>query len=329
MKAKYLFLSMMSVAFAGVFSSCGSDNDDSFTMPQKPEVTPLALAADTVSMGIGETTTLEINTGAGDYKVINENPDIVTGEMNGNTLTITSSKKGLTGLVVSDGGGNYKRIVVRSMYQEIAFAQDQVNLETKLGHAVRAQVLITKGNGQYTYVSDNPDVANLITIVGDSVAVVSGKKTGTANIEITDVMGLKKTLVVNVTATEEPYTAKEKEEIMSSSVQRFVWEGYSRTISSQYNAVMSKAGNTYTYGWEYVIWGTKYYWATLNFTGDLTVGQKESGTLNAKVTWGLDEATYNNVKVEILKNDGKNIWATMSTVDNDYLYYGFFCMPVQ
>lgn len=329
MKAKYLFLSMMSVAFAGMLSSCGSDNDDSFTMPQKPEAAPLVLAADTVSMGIGEKATLEINTGAGDYKVINENPTIAKGTVEGNVLTITSTMKGLTGLVISDGGGNYKRIVVRAMYQEIAFEKEQVNLETKLGHPVRAEVLITKGNGQYTYVSDNPDVANLTTIVGDSVAVVTGKKTGTANIEITDVMGLKKTLVVNVTATEEPYTAEEKEQIMASSVQRFVWEGYNRIISDQYKAVMAKNGNTYTYGWEYIIWGTKYYWGTVNFTGDLTVGKKDGGALNAKVTWGMNEATYNNVKVEVIKNDSKNIWAVMSTVKDDYLYYGFFCMPVQ
>lgn len=329
MKTKYLFLSMICIILSSGLVSCGSDSEDSFQMPQKPEAAELVLGEDTVTVGVGETATVNINDGGGDYKVINENPAIVTGRVEGNVITITSLTRGLTGVVVSDADGNYKRLVVRSMYQEIAFDTDELGLSTKIGHAVTARVRITKGNGLYTTVSDNPDVATVTTIIGDSIAVVSGRKSGTANIEFTDVMGLKKTLVVNVETTEEPYTAAEKEAIKAITVQCFQWDGVYRTSSSIYKLISEKTGDTYKYGWEYTIGTRKYYWVYLTFTDDLTVGQKANGTVEAKPSWGATLAEYTDVKVEILKNDGTNIWAVISVVKDDYLHYGYFCLPVK
>ena len=141
----------MSLAMAMGFTACSSDDDN--TPNYKPVPAPvergeLVVDVDTVEVGVGETASFNISKGEGDYKLINENPDIATASLSGTTITVNSSEKGWAGVIVSDAKGNYKRVVIRSLYKIMLLDKESVSVGIKLGHTDgQDKVTITGGNG--------------------------------------------------------------------------------------------------------------------------------------------------------------------------------------
>lgn len=322
MKAKYLYLAMMSLVLSFGFTACSSDDNDNPT-PTPTNKSEMAFDKDTVKVGVGESATFNITSGGGDYKIINENPDIASGTVSGSAVSVASVKKGITGIVVSDAQGNYKRIIVKSMYFKMSLNKEAVEVGMKLGHTTdaTATVTVTGGNGNYTAVSADEKIVKVAGIA-DSVITLNGVAEGTTTVTITDMMGLTKTVNVTVKTTTIPYTDEEKQAQMLDETNVFNWDsGNSNEWGTFSTQIENNQQEVY---WDYY----GYYFMKVYFDGDLTVGKKTNGKVSAKLSWGEDPATYSPVDVEIIKNDGKKVWGVMSSIIDNYLWYGHFCIPI-
>ncbi|MFQ9996664.1 MAG: hypothetical protein ACLRV7_06285, partial [Hoylesella buccalis] len=70
-----------------------------------------------------------------------------------------------------------------------------------------------------------------------------------------------------------------------------------------------------------------YEFRNINFDGDLSVGKKKNGSYSQKSYWG-GSGQYDNMDIEILKNDGTRVWGIMSVIKDDYLHYGYFSVAL-
>lgn len=328
MKAKYMMAALSMLVLGFSFTACSSDDDDMPTYPEVPQAAQkeqLTFDTDTVKVGVGETATFNVTNGNGDYKVINENPDVATATVNGSTVTVTSTQKGIAGVIVSDAKGSYKRILVQSMYFTMAVDKENVEVGMRLGHTDgEARVIVKAGNGGYKATSADEKVAKIEDIRGDSAVIIQGVGEGTTTVTITDMMGLSVKVNVTVKVTSEPYSDDEKQTILSITDQDFVWDGSDK--GSWDDWFCSKNGDTYRFGFGYSWGSTVYSGSWLDYKGSLTAGTKGKGTVNNK-DWS-DTSSYENVDVEILKNDGKKVWGIMSVIKDNYLHYGYFVMPI-
>jgi len=319
MKTRYFFLSVVSaLALTATFTACSSDDDD--PTPEVVESKTITVDTDTLKMDVAATSTFNITDGGGDYKVFSENPEVVTATIDNNTVSVTSLRKGKTGVVISDAQGNYKRVVVQSMYMTMGFDKEAVTIGIKLGHTDgRATVTVTAGNGGYTAVVADENVAT--AQVGGDKIVLTAKAEGSTTLTVTDMMGLTKTVPVTVESSSIPYTDEEKQEIVNTLTDnKMVWDGQQANSWGNYAVVKDGDNNVVT--WAYYT----YYYLKFNVGADLTVGTKTNCTVEAKMDWGSDGTTYDNVTVEILKNDGSRIWGIVYVIKDNYLHYGYFCM---
>lgn len=319
MKTRYLFLALASIALAFGFTACSSDEDKPVE-PTPMKKSTLTFDTDTVKVPVGETATLTIKDGGGDYKVINEDPGVASGEINGNVITVTSRKKGITGIVVSDASGGYKRVLVKSMYFKINLEKTDVAIGLKLGHTLgTARVSVTGGNGGYKWESKNPEIAKVWDITKNGVIIIQGLSAGSTEIIITDMMGLSQSISVTVSVTEIPFTDEEKAEIMKSTEKIITWDG-KKNFDGYGPCTISEVDGKKRAGWDY--YGN--YYCLAYFTGDLSVGKKSNGKLVAKFDWGAEESVYEPVDIEILKREGGVVWGIMSTLKDNYLHTGYF-----
>ena len=322
MKLKYIYSALMAAVLMLGFTACSSDEDTPTTKPEPKVETPLTFDTDTVSVGVGETTTFNVTAGGGDYKAFCENPDIATLSIQGNAITISAVKHGYTGVVVSDAAGNYKRLIVKAMYKKILLDKEEVNVSMKVGHTDgTAVVTVTGGNGGYEAVSDYEDIAEVHSIV-DSVITIRGVGNGTAMITIKDKMGLTKTVKVTVTTTDIPFTEEEKASIMASTEPIMVFDdGRSRQYGSM--RIGQEDGKRIA-EWNY----SDYLYLKCWFTGDLTVGMKAEGKVGVKTDYWGESTTYEGVNVEIIKVSDTQVWGLMWLLKDNYLHYGYFILPI-
>lgn len=328
MKFKYLCLVLLSCVFLCGVTSCSNDDSDNSSSIIDKKKSELVFDTDTLKIEVGKTAALSIKQGGGDYKAIVENPEFISAELSGNILNVTSKKKGVTGIVVSDADGNYKRFVVKSMYLAMAVDKENLTIGMKIGHTDGSGVVhVTAGNGQYTAESDAPSVAEVRSIEGAKVTI-KAKKQGTAHITIKDAMNLSLKVTVQVNTTDIPFTDEEKAEIMADGTQRYMWNGDVQDVNGWYDMVKTIENNQNKIGWNYY---GDYYFHYVIFPGELTAGTKAIGKVQYKTGYGDDAevSTIDNVKVEIIKNDGNTVWGIMSVVYNDYLYCGYFVEPLQ
>lgn len=323
---------MAAVALILCFTACSDDDDEpSYPTPNPVEKSEIAFDADTVTVGVHETATFNITNGAGDYKVIPEDTAVATAAINGNTVTVKSQKKGITGLVVSDAKGAYKRIMVKSMYFNMTLDKKDVQVGMKLGHTDgTATVKVLEGNGNYTAVSADESVAKISRITGDSIVVIQGVATGSTTVTVTDMMGLTQTISVSVEVTSIAFTEDEKQELLTNDAPHWTWDGYTvdRNYSSSYKFTHETANDGRTvayYAYSSTWWTSKY--GQVWFDGDFSVGKKTNGRIFYDSYWsGYD---YNDgVEVEIIKNDGSLAWGIFSVIADNYLHYGNFVIEL-
>lgn len=319
----------MSLALSLGFTACSSDDEN--TPNYKPVPAPvergeLVVDVDTVEVGVGETASFNISQGGGEYKLINENPDIATASLSGSTVTVSSSEKGWAGVIVSDAKGNYKRVVIRSLYKIMLLDKESVSVGIKLGHTDgQDKVTITGGNGGYEAVCANEEVAK-VSNVSDNVITIQAVAAGTTTVTITDVMGVTKTVNVTVEVTTVPFSDSEKEEIMARTSNIISWDGQNSYSYGTFSVVDDNDQKLVQ--WDYY----GYYTVKVWFDGDLSVGKKTNGKVISKFTWSGSGDTYEDCSVEIIKNDGSRLWGIMSKVgtknSKDYLFTGYFCVPL-
>ncbi|PMC23481.1 hypothetical protein CJ231_09535 [Hoylesella buccalis] len=322
MKTNYIISMVSAVLLMVGLSACdGDDNSSVVPMPAEQQKSPITFDTDTVVVGVHETTTFKITDGGGEYKVVNENPNIVTATVNGSVVTVASKRRGLTAIIVSDAKGEYKRITVKSMYFKMLIDKESLSVGMKLGHTDGiGYVTVTEGNGSYEAVSEDEKIAKVSQIRGDTTIVVQGVSTGTTNITVTDLMGLTKTFSVTVQTTTIPYTEEEKAELLKVTKNTIQFDGQSASDWGTFT--VNPTGNP-KIGWDYY----GYEFRNINFDGDLSVGKKKNGSYSQKSYWG-GSGQYDNMDIEILKNDGTRVWGIMSVIKDDYLHYGYFSVAL-
>lgn len=335
MKAKYIYTAMLAAALTMGMAACSDDDevyDPQTNVPEAPEKNAIATdAADEVQVGVGETATFNITDGGGDYKVVAENPELVTAEISGSTVTLTGVEKGIGGVLISDAQGNYKHITTKCMYFKMTLDKSEVSVGMKLGHTDgTAKVTVTGGNGGYTATSANEEVAR--TSVSGDVITIQGVKEGETTVTITDMMGLTQTVNVKVAVSTIPFTDDEKAEVLALTDNKQVFDGNEATYVNYYGGsfFVEQTDDGYKLYSHYGQPGSYYsrYAMTFTFKGDLSVGKKTDGTCSYYQNWS-SSPSYDGLDVEILKNDGSRIWGIISGVKDNYLHTGYFCMPIK
>lgn len=296
------------------FSSCSSDDDDVLTIEESSNLT---LAETDVRVVVGETTTVDIIEGNGDYTAFSLNEDIATVELIDNKININALASGKTGIVVSDKSSNYKSIAMVSFYEEIILKEQNVEIKMRVGNNGTKKVTVLGGNGDYIATSDDPEIAS-VSIEKNDIIIV-GKKEGTVNISIVDQLDVETMITATVITTTKAYEGEELEELKNDSSQRFFFDGsYSsntpiKTVEGEYNV----------YGWDYY----GYSYQKVYFKGDKSVGKKEEALFTFN-EWWTPVHDRESIDFEIVKNDGTLIWAIFSFIKNEKLFYGHFVRPI-
>jgi len=329
MKTRLIYSSLISLLLASGFSACSNTpevNPKDITTKE----TELKLESDTLMVPVGEETSTKIINGGGNYKVINEAPKIAVATIDKDNINIKSFKQGFTAFILSDDADNYKRIVVKSMYTSIVLDTNEISIKKLLGHDLNDKtIIIKKGNGDYEVESGDENVVKFVTIQQDSIVHIRGIHTGETTIKITDAAGLTAQVKVTVNETDIPFTDEEKQEIMNSDVKRVFWdEDLQQWTPERYNyltAFNHKVGTENRVGYEY----SDYRFIRIFFDGDESVGVYENARVDACPQWYGETTHYAPAKVEIIKNDGTNVWGIVSVIKNKRLYRGYFCLPKQ
>lgn len=293
----------------------------------------LALSAETASLVVGESTTIEITDGNGDYGVTNLNSSIAKATRNGNTITIDAVSVGNAKIVVTDIKTGQKIIIDVTVLAKLSLAIIG-NIDLEVGAS--SNVKIVSGNNDYTPKSSNPTIATA-SIVGENITV-QALSAGTATIIVTDnKTGQKASFTVTVT---DPTPT----DIPAEAIDLGLPSG---TLWASYNIGATKPEE---YG-DYFSWGEtevrdKYYFTTYSLCdGTVTschdIGENISGTKYdvAHVKWGngwcmptkddFRELVYNCDYKETTLNGVKGFQFTGSNGKYIFLPYTGYCWDTE
>mgnify|MGYP004546825759 CR=1 FL=1 len=109
--SKLILTAGLSMAAMLSLSSCQKEDNNSTTPSGETKV--LTLASSSVEVKAGETATVEITSGNGDYDVVPADKGIATATVSGTTITVTGVKSGSTIITVSDGAKQAKPLQVK------------------------------------------------------------------------------------------------------------------------------------------------------------------------------------------------------------------------
>lgn len=301
-------------------NSCSSDDDGKNDIPVVKETPELNISEESINVIVDKETSVEIIQGGSEYNAFSLNPEIATAKVEDNQVTISGKSRGNTFIIVSDQSGQYKKFPVTAYYDKLTLDQEHVDIEIPNGAPGEATVRVLLGNGGYSVTSDNNEILS-VSISGDYV-VITATKEGDATVIVKDAMGMEGCFTVHTTISTSPYTKQELEKIKNSSQVRYEFEKYKPSLSraTLYNTMengMHKYGWS-TYSEHLLIW----------FSGDKSVGKKEKAFLS-QFTWEDYTTQYTNepIILEIIKNDGKKIWAVY-TVESNGMSYGYFCAAI-
>ena len=147
-----------------------------------------------------------------------------------NTGLITAHKVGTANITITAVGGISKtvEVIVTAAHipvEDISLSPDQspISLVSGTTHQLNAQVKPDNAtNKQLSYVSNKTDIASV-----DNTGLITAHKVGTANITITAVGGISKTVEVIVTAAHIPVTSIEfTEQLPEQPIELFVGDEY-------------------------------------------------------------------------------------------------------
>ena len=201
---KIIYKTMLLSVVVLSFFSCGNDDEPGIdTPPSNPE---LMVAEDALFVRIGEDTgaELEVLQGGGEYNAFSTNENIAKTEVVDGKIMIKGISIGKTYIVVSDKNGYYeKKPILVGLTDVIELDKTEVKIESLLNMSVYATVNITKGNGGYKVVSDNPKVT--VSVSENGAITIMGKPEDietptTALVTVTDAIGITSVFDVCISA---------------------------------------------------------------------------------------------------------------------------------
>ncbi len=297
--------------------SCG-DNED---IPSVTEPSDLVIEKEQVMIVVDDKAELEIVKGNNDYKAFSLNDEIATVGISGNKLVINAVEKGRTSVIVSDGSGQYRSLNIVSYYETLKVEQEVVNLMLPLGTTKTKSIGILQGNGNYRAESSDPEIVS-VQISGE-LLLLTGRKEGEVSVTLTDALDITTTIQVKVTSTTEPYDESELEAIMKKETLCYVFDNSVVENATTYYTLLNGIDNGRNlYGWDYY----NYYYLKIYFSGDKEEGKKENASLVYR--YSSTSISADPIDFEIIKNDGKKIWAVYSFMKQERLHYGYFIQNI-
>lgn len=313
---------LMAVALPVGFMGCGDDDPIIDTGDTTPDFV-LDQESLKVKIGAENKVTVAIKEGGGEYSAFSLDESMAKVELENGVVTVEGFANGQTSLIVSDKYSRYRRLPI-SVYTTDVLKLDEstIDLVAKLGTSGSFKANVVEGNDGYEAESDNPAVSVSVNEEGEiSIVATSKIKDYTATLTISDCTGISAEIKVTVKATFEAFTDEELETIKSSNTRRYYYNG-----SSLFYYYYTPLNETLDDGRQR--YGYKYYsssWAYYDFAGGKEVGAKTNATFTYKNYYG--ETVLNPVKLEVIKNDGSDIWGIFSYIDEveEKLHSGYFC----
>lgn len=318
----------------------GCSDDDDIPSSDGEEAPEFVVGQESIKVKIGpeNKVTMNVEQGGGEYSAFILDENIAKAEMVDGAIRVEGFANGQTSLIISDKYSRYRRVPV-SVYTTdvLQLSTEKLDLKFPLGHSGMQSANVVLGNGEYVITSDNPAVKVSIDAEGViSMTATSKKETYTANITVTDCTNLSANIAVTVVATMDPYTEKELDAIKENSERVYSLNG-SEDSNQSYADFVNEVleDGKLRYGWIYENWGTLYGKYYIDFEGDKSVGVKKNALFSYYNMWsnyyGLKDYENQPITLEIIKNDGTNIWGVFSFVDeeDEKLIFGHFCDTVE
>lgn len=155
---------------ACLLCSCSKDNEGSGS---------LTFSSDDVEVYVGETSEVTVSGGESPYSVVLSNASAATAVVENNIIKIHGFKKGSTIVAVYDKNNNTGRIMVKVL-PKLQF--DKSNVTLRVGMATI--VTVSEGTKPYSVKVEDESVAT--ATVSDTQITITGIKTGSTTITVTD-----------------------------------------------------------------------------------------------------------------------------------------------
>lgn len=153
----------------------------------------LSLSEKTISLRMGEESTVLITGGSGSYKVQSDDSNIASAVLEKDKILITGKTLGITLIKVSDTlSGQSDNIKVSVEVPHLELSVNSLAIEGKGSK----EILITKGSGSYQVKSEDPAIVS--ASINESTIVVTSEALGSTLIIIEDVLS-KENVKVPVT----------------------------------------------------------------------------------------------------------------------------------
>lgn len=309
-------------------TSCDNDDKDNIQSTENPSVPELEFlqGKTLVKIGTENKVTFDITQGGGEYNAFSLNENVAIAEIDNNQIIVEGVASGTTSIIVSDKNGYYRKKEVQVYKTDVLeLEKTEVTFETHPNRPVTEYVNITIGNGGYNVMSDNDKVQ--VSVTDDGVISITGAVESIsdeikATVTLTDVIGLSTTFSVSITGTTNPYTEAEMEAIYADKSRRYYLDDANQINPDWPVNFQNKIeGGKVTYGWTYYS-----YKFLLTFDGDKNKGKKENAKLSCYNYVYPGFVIYEtDITLEIVRNDGTNIWGTFSLIKDEISHRGYFC----
>lgn len=318
-KNKWIVVALV-LATVGAYTSCREDAPTQSV--EVVEASPIKTNVEELMVAVGETSTVEILSGGGAYKVFSENPEIVEATIEGTKINILSKDKGWGGIVISDASGAYKRVSIGSRYGEIKLDVEKITDVIKLGNEGAPKLInVLAGNGEYKAVSSDEKVVRINYIRDSAISIVAMGK-GSATITITDLMGITATVDVEVDVTTKYYTSEEIEVIKAQTGDLFLFDGTNYTTYMKYGKPKFTITDGRTAFAFQQGWGNYQTILDLSYEGDFSVGTKQNGRISFKSAYDSTPTVLETPELEVVQSTEERVWIVFSQVKDEKLVGG-------
>lgn len=329
-------LTTICLVLSPVFLSGCSNEDETLTPPTEQDIPEMSLATNEIKVKIGteNAVPVEITNGGGEYNVFSLDSTIAKGSAVDGKIIVEGFANGQTSLIVSDKNSRYKRLTV-DVYttDQIKLESTSLELKTRLGSAGTLSTKVTLGNGGYFVKTDNPKVSASVTEDGViSISAISALQEYVAKVTVSDQSGISADINVKVTPSMDFFDEKSLDNIKADATRRY----YINKVREDQQWYCDYVNNTtdegrIRYGY---INSPDFDEGFVEFQGDRSIGTKENATFSyQKMSWGGSITKIENqpITLKIIKNDGTNIWAIFTYVDEkeEKLYGGYFCDTIE
>lgn len=256
-------------------------------------------------LNVGNSITVSIKTGNGNYVANPEDPQVATALVMGKQILITGVSEGSTVINVSDAQDKTAQLFIT--VTDITVDLELSATDITVANGASANVSVTSGNGKYVATVADPDIAEVS--ISDDVIVINGLNIGKTQVTVKD--RKEKSVVIDVNVVNPiygaylgynyvkvPFVSKyTKEDPSLCEIKQLSFEAWVNFDSYNFlNAVMGLEGNI-------VIRVNKYGGVTPKFDAYVNDYSKQDPECHVDL-WGTEEVEFGRWYHVVLTFDG-------------------------